>query len=113
MSKRAASSSTDIPSKKRRIHLCTVTPSTSAPRPSGTRHVRLTQSGNRLTQRRKYSKKIATLPSNDSVIEPDGEIDEWINEGGDEDTSAKDVRSTALKKKKKSKSTSVSTCFRF
>ena len=112
MRKRASSSTTDNPSKKRRTRLVTVVGTTSAPGPSGTRHVRLTQSTkNRFTQKRLDRKNdVLPQPSSDpdSLVEPDDAIDEWVNE--DEAIPRNDTSSVKVPapKKRKSKSTSVS-----
>jgi hypothetical protein len=113
MSKRASSSTSDNTSKKRRTRLHAITVSTSSEsQPSArTRHVRLTQTNNRLTQRRSDSKaSVHQLPVDGLVVEPDDAIDEWVNEDEDENTPADDAPSVKVPapRKRQRKSNSAS-----
>jgi len=109
MSKWASSSTTDNPSKKRRTHLVTVVGDTSAPGPSGTCHVWLTESTkNWFTQKRLDCKNDLLLqPSSDPdlLVEPDDAINEWVNK--DEAIPRNDTSSIKVSALKKQKSKSM------
>lgn len=110
MSKRTPSSPLDATgSKKRRIHINTIITSTSN---NTLRHIRLTQAANgKLSQRRKNKKTTAPPPVID--VDPDDEIDGWVNEPP-EDTPVENAshgqpnKTKTKKKKKKSNTNSVS-----
>lgn len=89
------------PSKRRRTLLNTVVTSTSN---NTLRHIRLVEKANgKLAQRRKYTKKPKFLPT--TTVDPDDEVDVWINEPLDEPATNDTSPPKPNKKKKKKRKT--------